>query len=64
MIRLLTYAVFFYLGYRVLKMLFGDRGQQYVRGNNPDGMSMRQPPPPDPQRNSDDGEYIEYEEVK
>jgi hypothetical protein len=64
MLRLLSYAVFFYLGYRMLKLLFGNNKQHIPSNQHKHDVYIKQQSPDVSPPHSQDGEYIEYEEIK
>ena len=68
MFRLLKYAILFFIGYRILKMLFGETVKSTAPANNSRVGGMRINPANsrknDPAPSTQEGEYIDFEEVK
>jgi len=68
MFRLIKYAIFFFIGYRIIKMIFGEPVKHSLPDNDRPAGGIRinqsdldkSPARPTPA----DEEYIEYEEVK
>lgn len=59
MFRLIKYALIFFLGYKIIKMLFGSKPEPK--------QPFSEPKPPQNHKNNfseKEGEYIDYEEIK
>ena len=60
MFRLLKYIVLFFLGYKIIQLLFGSKDKSPSANDNTTPIRNDS----NQSRHPDEGEYIEYEEVK
>ena len=59
MFRLLKYALIFFLGYKIIKTLFGQKAEAPVPPNQPDGGNKH-----NNNFSEKKGDYIDFEEIK
>lgn len=59
MFRLLKYALIFFLGYKLVKMLFATKAEAPVPPVNPNGNNK-----PNNNFSEKKGDYIDFEEIK